>query len=189
MFDDPFPVTAIVLAGGRGLRMGGQDKGLLSYKGKTLIDHVIDRLSPQVEELFISANRNLEDYAQRGFPVLTDTLPDYSGPLAGVLVGLEKARFEWLVVSPCDTPLLPLDLVDRLCRARGKSRAVVAKDPLQTHYTTLMLHKDRLAALNAYLERGGRSVKGFLEAIGATTAEFVDGIAFRNFNRETEFES
>jgi molybdopterin-guanine dinucleotide biosynthesis protein A len=189
MFDDPFPVTAMVLAGGRGARVGWRDKGLLSYKGKPLIDHVIERLSPQVEELLISANRNLDDYVQRGYPVLADTLPDFAGPLAGVLVGLQKARFEWLVVSPCDTPLLPLDLVDRLCRARGKSRAVVAKGPLRTHYTTLMLHKDRLGALSAYLERGGRSAKGFLEAVGATTAEFVDEKAFRNFNQETEFET
>jgi molybdopterin-guanine dinucleotide biosynthesis protein A len=188
MFDDRFPVTAIILAGGQGLRVGGQDKGLLRYKGKPLIDHIIDRLSPQVEELFISANRNQEDYARRGYPVLSDTLPDYPGPLGGVLVGLGKARFEWLVVSPCDTPLLPLDLVDRLCRSRGKSRAVVAKDPKHTHYTTLMLHKDRLAALNAYIDRGGRSVKGFLEAVGATTAEFVDEVAFRNFNQESQFE-
>jgi len=188
MFDDPFPVTAIILAGGQGLRVGGRDKGLLGYKGKAMIDHVIDRLSPQVEELFISANRNLEDYAQRGYPVLTDTLPDYSGPLAGVLVGLEKAHFDWLVVSPCDTPLLPLDLVDRLCRARGKSRAVVAKDPQRTHYTTLMLHKDRLGALDAYLERGGRSVKGFLETVGTSTAEFADEKAFLNCNQETGFD-
>jgi len=182
-------VTGVILAGGRGRRMGGADKGLAQLHGRPLVVHCLERLRPQVESVLISANRHLEDYAQRGYPVLTDTLPDYSGPLAGVQVGLGKARFEWLVVSPCDTPLLPLDLVDCLCRARGKSRAVVAKDPLQTHYTTLMLHKDRLGALNAYLERGGRSVKGFLDAVGATTAEFVDGKAFRNFNDESEFET
>jgi len=189
MFDEPFPVSALILAGGRGRRVGGQDKGLLVYQGKPLIDQVIARLLPQVEELFISANRNLEDYARRGYPVLTDTLPDYPGPLAGVLAGLENARFDWLVVSPCDTPLLPLDLVDTLCRARGKSRAVVAKDPQHTHYTTLMLHKDRLGALNAYLERGGRSVKGFLETVGASSAEFADAGAFLNCNQGTELDS
>jgi molybdenum cofactor guanylyltransferase len=188
MFDDPFPVTGIILAGGRGSRVSGQDKGLLLYKGKALVDHVIDRLSPQVEELLISANRNMDDYARRDYPVLSDSLPDFSGPLAGVLAGLEKARFDWLVSSPCDTPLLPLDLVDRLCRARGKSRAVVAKDPLRTHFTTLMLHKDRLTALNAYLERGGRSVRGFLETVGATIADFPDEKAFSNFNDEVQFE-
>jgi molybdopterin-guanine dinucleotide biosynthesis protein A len=189
MFDDPFPLTALLLAGGRGLRVGGQDKGLLKYMDKPLVDHVIERLSPQVEELLVSANRNLEEYALRGYPVLTDTLPDFSGPLAGVLAGLEKARFDWMVTCPCDTPLLPSDLVDRLCRARGKSRAVVARSPQQTHYTTFMLHKDRLPALAVYLERGGRSVKGFLETIGATTAVFSDEGAFRNFNQENEFET
>lgn len=188
MFDDPFPVSAVILAGGQGLRVGGRDKGLLSYKGRALIDHVIDRLSPQVGELFISANRNLEEYALRGYPVLADTLPGYPGPLAGVLAGLEKARFDWLVASPCDTPLLPADLVDRLCRARGRARAVVAKTPQHMHYTTLMLHKDRQGALNAYLERGGRSVRGFLESVGAATAEFADENAFLNCNRETEFD-
>jgi molybdenum cofactor guanylyltransferase len=188
MFDDPFPVTAIVLAGGRGVRVGGRDKGLLPFRGKALVDHVIERLSPQVEELLVSANRNSEDYARRGYPVLADSLPHFCGPLAGVLVGLEKARFEWLVTSPCDTPLLPLNLVDQLCRARGKSLAVVAKGPHRTHYTNLLLHKDRLAALNAYLERGGRSVRGFLDAVGATTAEFPDEAAFSNFNGEAQFE-
>ncbi len=188
MFADPFPVSAIILAGGRGRRVGGQDKGLLVYQHKPLIDHVIARLLPQVEELLISANRNLDEYARRGYPVLIDALPDYPGPLAGVLAGLEKARFDWLVVSPCDTPQLPLDLVDGLCRVRAKSRAVVAKDPQHTHYTTLMLHKDRLGALSAYLERGGRSVKGFLEAVGATSAEFADARSFLNCNQGTEFD-
>jgi molybdopterin-guanine dinucleotide biosynthesis protein A len=189
MFADPYPVSAIVLAGGRGRRVGGQDKGLLVYQDKPLIDHVIARLAPQVEELLISANRNLDEYARRGYPVLIDALPDYPGPLAGVMAGLEKARFDWLVVSPCDTPLLPLDLVDGLCRVRAKSRAVVAKDPQHTHYTMLMLHKDRLGLLTAYLERGGRSVKGFLEAVGATSAEFSDASAFLNCNQGTEFDS
>jgi molybdopterin-guanine dinucleotide biosynthesis protein A len=189
MFVDPFPVSAIILAGGRGRRVGGQDKGLLIYHGRPLIDHVIARLSPQVEELMISANRNLDEYARRGYPVLSDELADYPGPLAGVLAGLGKARFEWLVACPCDTPLLPLDLVDGLCRARGKSRAVVAKDPVHTHYTTLMLHKDRLGALSAYLERGGRSVKGFLETVGASSAEFADVRSFLNCNQAREFDS
>lgn len=188
MFAEPYPVSAIILAGGRGRRVGGQDKGLLVYEDKPLIDHVIARLLPQVEELLISANRNLDEYARRGYPVLTDTLPDYSGPLAGVLAGLQESRFDWLVVSPCDTPLLPLDLVDGLCRGRGNSRAVVAKDPKHTHYTTLMLHKDRRGALSAYLERGGRSVKGFLEAVGAASAEFPDAGAFLNCNQGTEFD-
>ena len=189
MLDDPYPVSAIILAGGRGRRVGGQDKGLLLFQDKPLIDHVIARLSFQVEELMISANRNLDEYRRRGYALLTDTLPDYPGPLAGMLSGLEKARFDWLVVCPCDMPLLPFDLVDRLCRARGKSRAVVAKDPQHTHYTTLMLHKDRLGALNAYLERGGRSVKGFLETVGASSAEFADASAFLNCNQGTEFDS
>lgn len=189
MFADPFPVSAIILAGGRGRRVGGQDKGLLIYQDKPLIDHVIARLSPQVQELMISANRNVEAYARRGYPVLIDTLADYAGPLAGVLAGLEKARFDWLVVSPCDTPLLPPDLVDRLCRARGKARAVVARDPQHLHYTTLLLHKDRLGALNAYLERGGRSAKGFLDAVGAASATFPDARAFLNCNQGTELDS
>jgi molybdopterin-guanine dinucleotide biosynthesis protein A len=182
MFGQPFPVSGLILAGGQGLRMGGRDKGLMMFNGKALIDHVIECLAPQVDELLISANRNLEEYSRRGYPVFADALPDFTGPLAGALAGLEHARHEWLVVCPCDAPLLPTDLVDVLCRARGRARAVVARTPRRYHYVIMMLHRDRQSALQAYLDRGGRSVKGFLESIGAATADFPDDEAFLNRN-------
>ena len=99
--------------------MGGADKGLLDYQGRPLIEWALAALKPQVGECVISANRNLDRYAGYGLRVLTDTLPDYPGPLAGVLAALQAVAADWLVVVPCDTPHLPADLVPRLRAKRG----------------------------------------------------------------------
>ncbi|MGB9128090.1 MAG: molybdenum cofactor guanylyltransferase, partial [Thiobacillus sp.] len=99
-------VAAVILAGGQGQRMGGADKGLIGYRGRPLIEWALAALSPQVGEILISANRNFETYAAYGHRVLPDTLPDFPGPLAGVLAALEAVNVDWLLVVPCDTPHL-----------------------------------------------------------------------------------
>ena len=114
-------VTGLILAGGRGSRMGGVDKGLQNFNGMPLALHTLLRLQPQVGEVMINANRNLAAYESFGVPVWPDVLADYAGPLAGFLTGLERCETRWLVTVPCDTPLFPLDLVERLLRPR-KSR-------------------------------------------------------------------
>ena len=110
-------VTGLVLAGGRGTRMGGVDKGLQSHLGMPLALHALLRLTPQVGHVMINANRNLGAYESMGVPVWPDTIPDYAGPLAGFLTGLERCETPYLVVVPCDTPLFPEDLVERLTAA------------------------------------------------------------------------
>ena len=110
-------ITGIILAGGRGSRMGGVDKGLQLFNGTTLIQHAIHRLQPQVGQLLINANRHLEMYQALGLPVLADDLADFAGPLAGFLVGLTHCQTPYLVTAPCDTPCFPTDLVDRLATA------------------------------------------------------------------------
>lgn len=97
-------VAAVILAGGQGRRMGGADKGLLDYRGRPLVEWVLDALAPQVAEILISANRNLDRYARYGRRVLPDALPDFPGPLAGVLAALDAVDTEWLLAVPCDTP-------------------------------------------------------------------------------------
>ena len=109
-------ITGLVLAGGRGQRLGGVDKGLQPWHGRALVDHAIERLAPQVAEVMISANRNAADYASRGARVLADAHGDFRGPLAGMLAGLRAAATPWLAVVPCDSPRLPIDLVERLAR-------------------------------------------------------------------------
>ena len=119
-------ITGLVLAGGRGTRMGGVDKGLQNHKGMPLALYTLMRLTPQVGELMINANRNLSAYESMGVPVWPDALPDYAGPLAGWLTGLERCETPYLVSVPCDTPNFPHDLVEKLALALERDNADIA---------------------------------------------------------------
>ncbi len=177
-------LTGLILAGGRGRRLGGQDKGLVPYRGRPLVEWVLARLAPQVDGIFISANRNLEVYARYGHPVLPDTLADYAGPLAGVREGLGAAPAEWLLSAPCDVPQLPADCAARLLQAavdQGRTAAYARAGEVD-HYAVLLLHKTCAAALDAYLQSGGRSLRGFLAAEMAVAVRFDAAQAFANLN-------
>ena len=119
-------ITGLILAGGRGSRMGGVDKGLQNHLGLPMAMHALMRLAPQVGEIMINANRNLGAYESMGVPVWPDSLPDYAGPLAGFLTGLERCETQWLLTVPCDTPLFPLDLAQRLAAAADAHDAEIA---------------------------------------------------------------
>ncbi|MDB5857898.1 MAG: mobA [Ramlibacter sp.] len=119
-------ITGIILAGGRGSRMGGADKGLQVFRGMPLALHTLMRLGPQVGEAMVNANRNLAAYESFGVPVWPDASADYAGPLAGFLVGLERCETAYLVTVPCDTPLFPPDLVARLAEALEREDADIA---------------------------------------------------------------
>ena len=119
-------ITGLVLAGGRGARMGGVDKGLQNFNGVPLALHAMLRLGPQVGEMMINANRNLAAYESFGVPVWPDGLADYAGPLAGFLTGLERCETPWLLTVPCDTPLFPHDLARRLADAAAADDAEIA---------------------------------------------------------------
>ena len=123
---DAAQITGLILAGGRGSRMGGVDKGLQTWRGMALATHALMRLAPQVGEVMVNANRNLGAYESMGIPVWPDTLPDYAGPLAGFLTGLERCETPYLVSVPCDSPLFPLDLVARLAAALEAEGAEIA---------------------------------------------------------------
>ena len=110
-------VTGLILAGGRGSRMGGTDKGLQPLRGMPMAMHVLWRLAPQVIDVVINANRNLGAYEGFGRTVVPDASADFQGPLAGMLAGLPYCETEWMMVVPCDTPHLPTDLVARLLEA------------------------------------------------------------------------
>ena len=119
-------ITGIVLAGGRGSRMGGADKGLQNFRGMPMAMFTLMRLGPQVGEVMVNANRNLAAYESFGVPVWPDASADYAGPLAGFLVGLERCETAYLVTVPCDTPLFPTDLVARLAEALEREGADIA---------------------------------------------------------------
>jgi molybdenum cofactor guanylyltransferase len=140
--------------------MGGQDKGLIPLAGRPMVEHVLERFRPQVDEVMISANRNRDHYAGFGHAVVEDIMSDYPGPLAGVLSALHATRQPWLAIVPCDSPLLPGDLVERLLRsALGDSAELaVAHDGARLQTMFALLHRSLLAPLRAYLEGGGRRV-------------------------------
>jgi molybdopterin-guanine dinucleotide biosynthesis protein A len=177
-------LAAVVLAGGRGTRMGGVDKGLVDYRGRPLVAWVLDAIRPQVDEIFISANRNADLYARYGHPVLADPLPGFPGPLAGVLAALQAGCAPWLLVVPCDTPHLPADLAACLADAarRAGRRIAVAADDERIHPTVMLVHRDCRAALDAYLRDGGHAVHRWLESQGYARARFARA-ALANLNR------
>ncbi|MCF1182684.1 molybdenum cofactor guanylyltransferase [Marichromatium gracile] len=119
-------ITGVILAGGRARRMGGMDKGLIRVAGRPLIEWALTALHPQVDSILISANRNLERYSAYGHPVIRDPLPDYPGPLAGILGAMRTASTDWILTLPCDAPLPPRDLLARLRTALTEQGAVVA---------------------------------------------------------------
>lgn len=158
-------VTGIVLAGGRGSRMGGADKGLQNFNGVPLALHTLLRLQPQVGDTLINANRNLSAYESFGVPVWPDALPDFPGPLAGFLTGLEQSDTPWIITVPCDTPLFPADLVARLGEAAERDDAEIAMasaaeadGQLRTQPVFCLLRRDLLDSLVRFTHGGGRKI-------------------------------
>ena len=177
-------VAAVILAGGLGRRMGGVDKGLVEYRGRPLIEWALDTLTPQADPLVISANRNLERYAAYGHRVLPDTLPDFPGPLAGVLAALEVVTADWLLVTPCDTPHLPPDLAAQLLQAAQQHNVplAVAADATRIHHSCFIVRTDQRDNLAAFLARGERAVRQWQATLDPTTVLF-DAACFANFNQ------
>lgn len=185
-------ITAVILAGGRGSRMGGVDKGLVLLKGRPMIEHVEERLRPQVGALLINANRNAERYAALGYRVVPDVQDGFLGPLAGMASGLAAATTDYVVSAPCDSPLLVTDLVERLARALLENDAdvAVAHDGERTHPVFLLLRRDLLEDLNAFLESGGRKIDLWFARHRVAMADFSDcPEAFININDADERKS
>jgi molybdopterin-guanine dinucleotide biosynthesis protein A len=158
-------ITGLVLAGGRGSRMGGADKGLQNFNGIPLALHTLIRLQQQVGESMVNANRNLAAYEAFGSPVWPDGLADYAGPLAGFLTGLERCETEWLVTVPCDTPLFPLDLVARLAQAAVLDGAEIAMaaareedGQLRAQPVFCLLRVELMESLVRFTHEGGRKI-------------------------------
>ena len=188
-------IAGLILAGGRGQRLGGVDKGLQLWRDLPLVDHALARLAPQVREVMISANRNAPAYASRVTRVLADASDDFPGPLAGILAGLSAAATPWLAVVPCDSPLLPLDLVERLAHGVGDgSGAVVQRDHgdgrLRLEPVCCLLSTALADDLARYLADGGRKVEGWV-ARHASPVLFDrpdDAPAFANINTLADLE-
>ncbi len=145
--------------------MGGLDKGLINLNGQPLFEHVMSKLAPQVGSVVISANRNIEIYQSFGIDVLSDTLPDYPGPLAGMLSAMQHLSGEWFLFCPCDTPNIPDDLAYKLWMQKGESYAVWVNDGERDHPTIALMHRKLVTDLEQYLAAGERRVMLFLRKV------------------------
>lgn len=178
-------ITGVILAGGRGTRMGGVDKGLVLLQQQPLVQHVINRLAPQVDEIIINANRGIAQYQTLGLTVLQDDLPDFAGPLAGVHLGLTHSKYDYVLTVPCDSPRLPVDLAQRLMQAliENSADAAVARRDGNTHPVFCLCKKTVLASLDHYLAQGGRKVSAWQKSLAYTEVDFTDSSdAFINLN-------
>jgi len=197
----PNEITALVLAGGRGSRMGGVDKGLQNFNGTPLALHTVLRLQMQagglIGDLMINANRNLAAYEAFGAPVWPDTLSDYAGPLAGFMTGLERCETPYLLTAPCDTPLFPLDLAQRLAQAFEDDSTEIAMaaareedGQIRTQPVFCLMRVSLLESLVAFTQAGGRKIDRWTDqhrTVGVTFAQPGDDPrAFCNANTLAE---
>jgi len=182
-------VTGIVLAGGQGRRMGGVDKGLQALEGRPMVAWAIERLAPQVDTLVVNANQNLEAYRAFGYPVVSDAVGGFAGPLAGLHAGLQATHTALAVTVPCDSPFLPGDLVARLRAALAASDLAVAKTGAQPHPVFALVRRAVLPHLDAFLAGGGRKIDAWYATLKVVEVAFDDEAdAFRNLNTREELE-
>ena len=187
-------ITGLVLAGGRGSRMGGVDKGLQNFRGMPLAMHALLRLQAQVGETLLNANRNIAAYESMGVPVWPDAVPDYPGPLAGFLAGLERCETPYLVVVPCDSPLFPQDLVERLAEAFADESTEIAVaatrdgDTLQAQPVFCMMRAGLMESLVRFVHGGQRKIDRWTALHATRLVAFEDAEAFANANTTDELQ-
>ncbi len=199
----PEEITGLILAGGRGSRMGGVDKGLQNLNGMPMALHTLLRLQMQTGQVIINANRNLAAYESFGAPVWPDVLADYAGPLAGFLTGLERCETPYLATVPCDTPRFPLDLVPRLAEALERENADIAmaaapeqdKDgqtKVRTQPVFCLLRVELLESLVDFTHKGGRKIDAWTALHKTVVVPFDqpgdDPLAFSNANTLAELQ-
>ena len=181
-------ITGVLLAGGMGQRMGSIDKGLIALRGKPLVAHVLERLEPQVDKILISANRELDQYRQFGHPVITDMIPGFAGPLAGLHSAMSQANTPLILTVPCDSPLIPVDLASRLLDALQAQNAdlAVVRTEHRTQPVFSLCRTALQARLTDYLQAGGRKVEHWHASLRTVEVLFDDESAFININTPEE---
>lgn len=188
----PSNITAVILAGGKGRRLGGQDKGLVDYQGKPLIQHVLDKITPQVTQLCINANRNQAQYEQFGYPVISDELSDFQGPLAGFATAMQHCKTEFILTMPCDGPHLPNNYVERLIAGNTQANdetLVVAHDGERLQPVHALIPVSLLDSLLNFLQQGERKIDRWYAQHTMHKADFSDmAEVFFNINTEAQRE-
>lgn len=173
--------SSIILAGGEGKRVDGRDKGLINYKDKPLIQHVIEAVTPQTDEIIISANRNREGYESYGYKVVTDTADEYRGPLAGITAALPYCKNDWVFVAPCDMPFLPGNIIDTLCNEITTHDLCIAETENRLQLVFL-LNKSLLPSLIVSLQNDQLRLMQWVKSQNFITHSFTESPYFKNFN-------
>lgn len=182
-------ISAVILAGGKGSRLGGQDKGLVLYQGKPLVEHILERIKPQVGNILINANRNHDTYRAYGYPVINDTMRDYQGPLAGFSAAMQVIKTEYMITLPCDSPLIPDDLVGRLIASLqdNPSSIAVAHNGQRLQPMHALIPVKLQNSLNKFLANGDRKVALWHTQHHYIATDFSDiPQAFANINTEEQ---
>lgn len=185
-------VTAVILAGGKGRRLGGQDKGLVHYQNKPLIEHVLERIKPQVNRILLNANRNHKNYANYGYPVIGDELSDYQGPLAGFATAMKVVTTSHIVTLPCDGPLLPTNLLSRMLDkltnlSPASDTLVVAHNGERLQPVYALIPVKLINSLECFLEEGNRKIDLWYDNHTMLIADFSDTPeVFDNINTEEQ---
>lgn len=184
---DSKDITAVILAGGQGTRLGGKDKGLIELNNKPLVELLVPRLQPQVADILISANRNIPRYTEFGYPVLSDEVSDFAGPLAGILTALQQMSTKWLLTVPADSPFIPLNLASLLADDIGESKVVMVHDGERLQPTFALLHHSLADSLQQFLASGERKTRQWMQQQPHKTADFSQQKqAFMNINTEED---
>lgn len=174
-------ISCIILAGGKSSRMNGMDKGLLEYRGQRLIERAIASVSSQVDDIIISANRHLEEYASLGYRVISDDNNRFDGPLAGIASAISHCNHDWVLVIPCDMPLLPASLVATLAQHSKHSNLVAISNDNHLQLVFLM-HRNLLDLIKRYLSSGGHTVMRWLDSIDHHIVVLDNVDYFHNIN-------
>lgn len=188
-------ITGLILAGGRAQRMGGIDKGLIPFHGKPLIESAISRLKPQVSSIIINANRNITKYAHYGYPVIMDETPDFSGPLAGFSIGLKHCKTPYLLTAPCDSPLLPNNLAEKMViELEVNNLDLVYASSIEggkvwAQPVFCLMRSNLQDSLNIFLSKGDLKIDRWFKDLNSGTTVFEDVTAFANVNTPQELEA
>lgn len=179
-------ITALILSGGKGERMLCRDKGLILYKGKPLIEHLISIIKPQVANILLNCNRNFEDYRRYKLPLVRDSVQDYAGPLRGILSCRENITTPYTLIVPCDMPNLPVNLVTKLMPIEKDIEINCCHDGTRQQSLVFIMKTETIKTIESHLKEGDYSVKSWLSSRKVKNILFnqtsAQGEIFANIN-------
>ena len=183
-------ISAIILAGGQGRRLGGKNKGLLNIKGETFVARLLSNLSTQTKTQIISANNDIVQYQQLNRTVIQDENDNYQGPLSGIISCQEEIRTDLILTLPCDSPLVPLNLTKKLLSSynqNAQTRLCVVHDGERRQNLFMLFHRDLLQNMQQYFQSGERKVQNWIDQQDFIEVDFSDqAISFTNINKESD---